>query len=138
MNRIIYLLIVVFLIACESPVIEKIEETYPDNNPKKISYYQELDGEEVKIEERYFHQDGKIKMEGKFLNGKREGEWKAYFNNEQIQSIGAFKDGKRTGEAKVYFPNGKLRYEGQYQSDKEIGDWKFYNEQGKLVKEEDF
>ncbi|MBL4593793.1 MAG: hypothetical protein JKX68_08270 [Flavobacteriales bacterium] len=138
MNRIIYLLIIISLIACESPIIEKIEGTYPDNQPKKISYFQEVEGKEVKVEEKYFHQDGKLKMHGKFLNGKREGEWKAYFNNDQLQSVGTFKNGFRIGDAKIYFPNGNLRYEGQYEKDKEIGHWKFYNEQGKLVDEKDY
>ncbi len=138
MNRVIYTLMVMFLIACEAPVIEKVEETYPDNQPKKVSFFQEIDGKEVKVEEKYYHQDGTLKMNGKLLNGKREGEWKAFFNNEQLQSIGAFKNGKRTGEAKVYFPNGNLRYEGQYEEDMEVGHWKFYNQQGKLTSEKDF
>ncbi|PCJ28526.1 MAG: hypothetical protein COA97_00825 [Flavobacteriales bacterium] len=138
MNRIIYLISIIFLIACESPLIKKIDSTYPNNASKKISYFQEIDGKEMKVEEKYFHQNGKLKMNGKFLNGKREGEWVAYFNNEQLQSIGTFKNGYRVGEAKVYFPNGQMRYEGQYENDKEVGHWKFYNEQGKLVKEEDF
>ena len=138
MNRIIYMLVILLWIGCKPSTIEKIEETYPDNQPKKISYFQEQEGKEVKVEEKYFHQNGKLKMVGEFLNGKREGEWKAYFDNEQLQSEGIFKDGKREGIAKVYFPNGKLRYEGQYKNDKEVGHWKFYNEQGKLVTEKDF
>jgi len=138
MNRIIYLLVALFLLACENPIIEKIEETYPDNQPKKISFFQEQDGKEVIVEEKHFHKNGKFKMGGKFLNGKREGAWEAYFNNDQIQSIGTFKDGKRVGEAKIYFSNGQLRYEGQYEEDKEVGHWKFYNEQGELINEQDY
>ena len=138
MKHIIFLPILLFLIACEAPIVEKMESTYPDNAPKKISYFQEIDGKEERVEEKYFHQDGKLKMIGKFLNGKREGEWKAFFNNDQLQSVGAFKEGQRTGGAKVYFPNGQLRYEGQYEGNKEVGHWKFYNEQGKLQEEKDF
>jgi antitoxin component YwqK of YwqJK toxin-antitoxin module len=138
MNRVVYLLIVIILFSCENPVIEKIEETYPDNTLKKVSYFQEEDGKGVKVEEKYFHPNGKLKMTGKFLNGKREGEWKAYFNNDQLQSLGTFVNGIQIGVTKVYFPNGKLRYEGQYDNNKESGHWKFYNEQGDLVKEEDF
>lgn len=138
MKQLLYLLIFIFLIACESPVIEKIDKTYPDNKPEKISYFQEQDGKEVKIEEKHFYQNGKLKMHGKFLNGKREGLWEAYFNNDQIQSIGTFKNGQRIGEAKVYYPNGQLRYEGQYENDEETGHWKFYNEQGILKEEKDF
>lgn len=124
--------------ACESPIIEKVEETYPDNSKKRVTYVQEQDGKEVLVEEKHFHQNGKLKMGGKFLNGKREGEWKAFFENEQIQSLGTFKDGLRTGDAKIYYANGNIRYEGFYEKDKEVGHWKFYTEAGKLTKEEDF
>ena len=138
MNRVIYLIVVIFLVSCESPLIKKIESTYPDNQSKKASYFKTIDGKEVKLEEKYYHQNGKLKMAGKFLNGKREGKWIAYFNNDQVQSIGVFKEGKREGEAQVYFPNGKLRYEGQYKNDKEIGRWKFYDEHGLFIEEKYF
>jgi antitoxin component YwqK of YwqJK toxin-antitoxin module len=138
MKRVIYLLLIISFVGCQNPIVEKVEETYPDNQAKKISYFQEIDGKEIKVEEKYFHPNGKLKMGGKFLNGRRGGEWKAYFNNTQLQSLGTFKNGIQTGETKVYFPNGKLRYEGQYENSKEAGHWKFYNEAGKLVKEKDF
>jgi antitoxin component YwqK of YwqJK toxin-antitoxin module len=137
MNKAIYIL-AFFLISCGASVTEKIEETYPDNQVKRVSFFQEVDGKEMKVEEKYYHPNGKLKMTGKFLNGKREGEWKAFFNNDQLQSQGFFKNGIQIGVTKVYFPNGNLRYEGQYENNKETGHWKFYNEQGKLIKEEDF
>jgi len=126
------------LFSCENPIIEKVESKHPNNNPKKINYYQEIDGKEILVEEKHLFDDGKYKMGGKFLNEKREGEWKAYFGNGQLQSEGTYKEGKRFGIAKIYFPNGKLRYEGQYENDKEVGHWKFYNESSKLVDEKDF
>ena len=138
MNRLVYIIVILLLVACEAPIVEKIDSTYPDDQPEKVSYYQEQNGEEVKVEEKNFHLNGKLKMSGKFLNGKREGEWIAYFDNEQLQSVGTFVAGNRTGPAKVYFPNGKMRYEGQYANNKEIGVWKFYNEDGKLKEEKDF
>ncbi len=138
MKRIIILLNILMLFSCENPIIEKIGETYPNKQPKQIDYYQTKDGKQVKVEEKTFYEDGKLKMEGEILNDKRDGEWKAYFDNGKLQSEGFFKEDKRTGISKVYYENGKLRYEGAYANDNKIGHWKFYNEQGKLVKEEDF
>jgi antitoxin component YwqK of YwqJK toxin-antitoxin module len=138
MKKLIFILPLLFLMACESPIIEKVQETYPDNTTKLIEYFQEIDGQEVLVEKKHFHQNGNLKMTGKFKNGKRDGEWKAFFANNQIQSLGFFKDGLRTGEAKIYYPNGKLRYEGFYEKDKEVGHWKFYTEAGQLTKEKDF
>lgn len=138
MKYIFYVTFCFSLLACSSPVIEKIETKHPNGEKDKVSFYQEIDGTEMLVEEKHFHDNGVFKMGGKFLNGKREGEWTAYYNNEQIQSSGMFKNGLRYGAAKIYYPDGQLRYEGQYENDKEEGHWKFYNEQGKLVKEEDF
>ena len=138
MKKIIYLATVILLVACEAPIVEKIDSTYPDDTPEKVSYYQEQNGQEVKVEEKHYHINGKLKMTGKFLNGKRDGEWFAYFDNDQLQSLGTFKQGKRTGGAKVYYSNGKVRYEGQYENNKEVGVWKFYNEEGKLTEEKEF
>lgn len=137
-KNIVFIVAMTILFSCETPIIEKVDTKHPSNTPKRVLYYQEIDGKEVLIEEKQYYDNQQFKMGGKFLNEKREGKWEAYFEDGQVQSIGEFKDGKRTGEAKVYFPNGQLRYEGQYEKDKEIGHWKFYNEQGKLVTEKDF
>ena len=138
MKKVIYLLSLLFLIACQSSKIEKIEESYPDNSKKVVSFYQEQDGKQILIEEKHYYQSGKLKMNGEFLNEKRDGEWKSYFENGDIQSIGSFKNGFRTGEAKVYRANGSLMYEGFFKEGKEFGHWKFYTSEGKLAKEEDF
>ena len=138
MKRVIFFLLTISILSCETPLTEKIEAKYPNDQPKLISYFREKDGKKEKVKEKYFHENGQLKMEGTILNGKREGEWKAYFDNGQIQSIGEFKDGRRTGATKVYYVNGKLFYEGFYNGEKKTGHWKFYNEKGNLVDEKDF
>jgi len=137
-QRISFLLFTLFLFSCQPQIKEKVEETHPDNKPKLINYYQEVNGNDELIEQKEFHLNGQLKMSGKFVNEKRDGKWMAYFDNGKPQSQGIFIDGKRTGSAKVYFANGKLRYEGEYKDDKEFGHWKFYNEKGELIKEKDF
>lgn len=138
MKNILYIFIVLAFTACENPISEKIETKHPNGEKDRVSYYQEIEGKEVKVEEKHYHINGELKMGGKFLNGEREGEWKAYYDNKRLQSTGVFKDGLRIGVAKVYYSTGQLRYEGQYENDNESGHWKFYNEEGKLVDEKDF
>ncbi|MGB0886672.1 MAG: toxin-antitoxin system YwqK family antitoxin [Vicingaceae bacterium] len=138
MKKLFYLLPLLVLIACGNTVVEKVEQTYPDNAKKLVRFYQLDNDKEVLVEEKQYHQNGALKMGGNFLNGKREGEWKAFFDNKQLQSEGTFKKGIRIGKAKVYYPNGVVRYEGAYENDKEVGVWKFYDEDGKLLKEEEF
>lgn len=138
MKNILILFIGIALFACQTPIIEKTTIKYPNGEKKKIEFFQEIEGKEVLVEEKHFHDNGKFKMGGGFKNGLRDGEWKAFFKNGQLQSEGIFKEGKRFGIAKVYFSNGQLMYEGQYENDKEIGHWKFYNEKGKLVNEKSY
>jgi antitoxin component YwqK of YwqJK toxin-antitoxin module len=137
-KKLLYLLPLLFLLACQSVKIEKVEEKYPDNKKKIVRFYQEKEGKEILLEEKHFHQNGKLKMNGKFLNGKRDGEWMSYFPNDQLQSTGTFINGVRTGAVKVYQHNGTLIYEGFFKEGKEFGHWKFYTSDGKLAKEEDF
>jgi antitoxin component YwqK of YwqJK toxin-antitoxin module len=135
----IFTIVVFFLIACDgNPVVEKIIETHPNNQPKVVHLVQMVNDKEEVVEQKIFFDNGQLKIGGKLSNGKRNGKWVAYFEDGTLQSEGEFVNGVRTGIAKVYFPKGNLRYEGQYKDDKEIGHWKFYNEKGKLVKEKDY
>jgi antitoxin component YwqK of YwqJK toxin-antitoxin module len=79
--------------------------------------------------------NGKKKMEGSFANGKRIGNWMAWYENGILWSQGNYIDGKRNGYSALYYPDGKLRAEGAYKNDKRIGQWSFYGEDGSLVKE---
>jgi len=138
MKNILYVFIFLTFIACDNPIIEKIETKHPNGDKEIVGYYQEIDGDEVLVEEKHYHLNGVLKMTGKFLNENREGEWTAYFDDKQLQSTGIYKNGLRTGVANVYYPNGQLRYVGHYEDDKQTGHWIFYNEAGKIIKEKDF
>jgi antitoxin component YwqK of YwqJK toxin-antitoxin module len=127
--------ILLLLFSCGDKIIEKIDETYPNNQPKTTSFYKVVDEKEVKVREKEFYENGKVKMEGEFKDGKRTGIWKAYFEDGTLWSEGEFVNGERNGYGLNYFPNGKLRMEGDYKNDKQTGHWKFYNEDGILIEE---
>src|SRR6266542_852127 len=75
------------------------------------------------------------KMEnGKYYNGKMDGEWKWYRENGKLMQIGEFEDEKKTGLWKRYHPNGELYDEGEYINDKKTDEWKTYNATGTLNK----
>ena len=58
--------------------------------------------------------------EGGFLNGKRNGEGKEYFDNGQLKFEGKYLNGKRNGNGKEYYENGKLKFEGVYLDNKKL------------------
>ena len=52
------------------------------------------------------------------FNGKREGEYKEYYNNGQLCMICNYKNNKIEGECKEYYKNGKLELMHNYKNDK--------------------
>ena len=47
---------------------------------------------------------------GAFKDGKRDGPWVQYHDNDRVESKGAFKDGKRDGPWVAYYENGGTEY----------------------------
>lgn len=123
------------LASCAQKLTEKIEVKYPNGQPEMVLMFNKS-GECVK--QIHYYQSGQVKMEGPMKNGKREGEWTAFFPSGRVQSHGFFKNDERTGAAEAYWNNGNLLYEGYYKEGKHIGHWKWYDEQGNLIREEDY
>jgi antitoxin component YwqK of YwqJK toxin-antitoxin module len=70
---------------------------------------------------REFYEDGKIKSEGNYKDGKREKPWNFYFNNGQVEQTGEYVKGKPSGEWKKYFQDGNLNRDEFYDNGKENG-----------------
>ena len=75
----------------------------------------------------------KIKFEGEYLNGKKNGKGKEYYENGKIKYEGEYINGERNGKGKEYYRNGKLFFEGEYLDGKRHGKGKEYNEEGLLL-----
>ena len=67
------------------------------------------------------HKNGELFIEGKYKNGKQEGEWKTYYDNGQLDIIGQYKNGKMNGKFKFYNKDGVLSRETDYIAGKEDG-----------------
>ena len=76
--------------------------------------------------------DNVLIFEGKYLNGKRNGKGKEFYQNGLIKFEGEYLNGKRNGKGKEYFDNGKLLFEGEYLNGERNGKGKLYNRVGKL------
>ena len=61
-----------------------------------------------------------------------------YFDNGNVKAERQFKDGKLDGSYKLYHENGQLKLEGTYRNDRMNGIFKKYNSQGQLVSEETY
>lgn len=77
----------------------------------------------------------KLKYEGVYQKGKREGAFKRYYENGQLKSEVNYKGGKPEGMAKLYHQNGKLKCEAVYKNGKKDGLVKWYYGNGQLNSE---
>ena len=118
----------IFLMSCDNKT-EKKSNAYNGEENAQV-----LKGNDF----QEFYKNGKLRMEGKLINGKRVGVWKSYYENGIIWSIGIYVNGKREGTGVVFYSNGKKRMEGDYKNDARSGLWIFYNEKGEIIKQEDF
>ena len=68
---------------------------------------------------------------GKYINGKKEGVHKEWYDNGQISSELEYENGKRTYKnyMKLWFDNGQLMYDGKYNGDKQYEREYFYDGQ---------
>lgn len=107
-----------------------ILDTFENGNPMKIHFVDKTDTSI--IIEKQFYKSGKLFIEGKLKNNKREGLWIAYYENGKVWSLGYFKNGLRDGKSEVYYDNGKIKYIKNYKNDVPIGTWSFYEKTGDL------
>ena len=85
--------------------------------------------------DKTYYENGQLKFEAKFQNGKPNGVGKEYFENGVLRFEGNFIDGKAQGEHKVYYENGKLMVVSNLINDKKEGLSKYYLESGELSSE---
>ena len=87
--------------------------------PQVIRTY--YSGDDRNLSEEYFQ-----------LNGKKEGEYKSYYDNGQLEMICNYVNNKTEGEYKEYYRSGQLFIICNYLNDKWDGEYKSYYENGNL------
>lgn len=111
--------------ACGSPeapatTTPKPEQTAPDTL---------RDGRHVFKDEQ-----GRKRMEGGFMGGRRHGLWTTYNSQGRVRSRSEYVEGLLEGPTVTFRDNGALYYQGQHQHGVKVGEWRFYDEHGDLVR----
>lgn len=57
-----------------------------------------------------YHENGKLKGKGSYINGKRDGYWMLYWGDEELQTKGSYIKGQRVGYWRFIFLNFKRFY----------------------------
>lgn len=96
------------------------------------------DGKTEKITTKWDESGTQIKEEFYVSNKKKmikNGFYKSYYKNGQMESEGNYTDGKQHGSWKYYYENSQLQSEGSFNNDIPTGIWKEYDEDGNLISE---
>lgn len=78
---------------------------------------------------------GKLKHETPYVNGKKHGLEKSYFENGTLKAESACANGIDEGRARGWHENGQLAYDWLWQNRQPEGSWKTWNEDGSLKRE---
>lgn len=91
-----------------------------------------------------YYADGSVKMIGSYREGSRQGVFRSYDQEGQVESSTLYennikvgegimdKEGREQGDWILFYPTGETFAEGAYEDGKRIGLWKFYHQNGKL------
>lgn len=91
-----------------------------------------IDDKQHGMEKEYYEENGKIRSEVEYKNGKLEGITKGYYKNGQLAYSATYKDDKRHGVEKWYYDDGALLRESAYINGEKNGIEKTYYRNGNL------
>lgn len=80
-----------------------------------------------------FYLNGQVEKSGLVINNENEGKWKYYYPNGQIESEGNFEDNMPEGKWISYYENGDKKCEGMYKDGKQEGIWTYYDDHGEII-----
>lgn len=86
---------------------------------------------------REFYPDGKPFVEGRYADGRKDGEWTFYHPNGSVNRKVTYKDGQPDGAIEIRRPDNTLAAKREFVAGRRSGEWIFYNESGeKPIREE--
>ncbi len=117
-------------------VIIKDDDSSAANQIKKLK-----EGEHIA-----YHRNGRIKETGKYLNGKKQGEWRKFDNKGTILMITIYENGILLFEQNPnliqqfvsYHNNGRIKEQGMIRGEERDGEWVLFSKRGKLLRKTNY
>jgi antitoxin component YwqK of YwqJK toxin-antitoxin module len=142
-NRKITLLLVttmLVIMSCQekstSTEYQTVTHKYESGKPKNVQVYSSADSSKIGAKE--FYDNGAVKVDMKYKDGKRNGPTYSYYKDGKPWSLNTFENDELHGPYQTWHENGQLYYDGQYDHNRKVGVWKFYSDAGALIKTMDF
>lgn len=79
-----------------------------------------------------YHENGKIKARGNYIDQKKDSVWVYYATNDSMSAIESYKAGLKNGTWKIFYDNGKLSEEVSYALDVKTGIHRMFFKDGSL------
>ncbi len=134
-----------------APELAKVEvkkEYYPNMKVKSAGVFK--DGKKEGVH-KFFDEHGNVTATKIYKDdveigtgiisnsGKKDGDWKEYYDNHQLKVNGKFNNDVKIGKWIFYYDNGQVQQSGEYNNKGlPTGEWKWYYASGKLLREETF
>lgn len=67
---------------------------------------------------------------------KRDGNWKTYYKNGNLQSLIAYREGKMDGVMKFYYNDGQIKFEGLNKENEPVGTRNSYYQSGEIYEKD--
>lgn len=83
--------------------------------------------------QRSYWDNGKLKSELRYVDGKLDGSFKQWYDNGQVFQDGQYANGMMDGSWLIFYPNGQLAAKAQYE--KGTGKQICYNDEGCIIME---
>jgi len=115
----------------------QIVKTHEDGSPKEIDYYKiDENGNQTNelIGVAEFYPNLQEFRGGGLNEGKRNGQWYAFFPDGAVQVDAFYVNGNEHGHYTVYRENGTAYYKGHYDNGICDGTWYWYDENGNQTK----
>lgn len=135
------LFLIVFSIIITACNRHQLREKKSDNGQLQEQYQviETKDGSFIK--DGYYktwYSNGQIENQGNYADGKRAGNWKNWYSNGQLHEDINFKEDSLDGEFKKWHENGKKLIEGKYEFGNLVGKWQSWHDNGQLNADENY
>ncbi|GEM_PF-2405592 len=82
-----------------------------------------------------YWKNGNLQIDANYKEGRQDGPYKLYYHSGQLYKEAAYKQGKSDGAFKEYYDDGRIYEEGSFKDDVMDNTWKRYDEDGKILQQ---
>ena len=114
MKNLLTLISILFFLSCGENLIEEVKERYNNGKLKLVYYYKKVGDNQILKRIINYHENGQIKDEENYKDGKLNGKQISYYSNGKIYSEKNYKNGIKEGKWSYYNKNGIIKKDNTY------------------------